>query len=298
MQHEADFLIDGAPVAHASFVRVACDPRRSVVVEACAGSGKTWLLVSRMLRLLLDGAEPSELLAITFTRKAAQEMRERLLSLLEELALASPDKVIEQLTLRGLSVAEATQKLHPAQALYARVLASPLGLSIDTFHSWFARLLQIAPLASGVPHAYTLEDNTSELRDAAWLHFMQSLNHKDHRSLRDALMRVYDIAGNWNGKLLIEAFMNRRAEWWVASRSENPFEQLLALCGADGERDARLGLWDDIQMRDRFHKFSTLLGRGSPPQQDNASTIEQLMSGASSIESFDALYTIFVTKEG
>ncbi|MBK6639382.1 MAG: UvrD-helicase domain-containing protein [Rhodocyclaceae bacterium] len=37
------------------------------MVEACAGSGKTWLLVSRMIRLLLAGAEPSELLAITFT---------------------------------------------------------------------------------------------------------------------------------------------------------------------------------------------------------------------------------------
>ncbi|MCE5181159.1 MAG: UvrD-helicase domain-containing protein [Betaproteobacteria bacterium] len=54
--------------------RVALDPARSAVVEACAGSGKTWLLVSRIVRLLLAGAAPSEILAITFTRKAAQEM--------------------------------------------------------------------------------------------------------------------------------------------------------------------------------------------------------------------------------
>ncbi|MEQ1584094.1 MAG: UvrD-helicase domain-containing protein, partial [Candidatus Nitrotoga sp.] len=57
---------------------IALNPQHSVVVEACAGSGKTWLLVSRILRLLLAGVKPGEILAITFTRKAAQEMQARL----------------------------------------------------------------------------------------------------------------------------------------------------------------------------------------------------------------------------
>ncbi|NIO39177.1 MAG: UvrD-helicase domain-containing protein, partial [Burkholderiales bacterium] len=64
----------------------ALEPANSVVIEACAGSGKTWLLVSRIVRLLLAGARPSEILAITFTRKAAQEMQVRLQQWLRLLA--------------------------------------------------------------------------------------------------------------------------------------------------------------------------------------------------------------------
>ena len=55
---EASYWMDGRHVERAEFYAVACDPRRSVVVEACAGAGKTWMLVSRILRALLDGAEP------------------------------------------------------------------------------------------------------------------------------------------------------------------------------------------------------------------------------------------------
>ena len=41
---------DGKPVGREAFYAIACDPRRSVAVEACAGAGKTWMLVSRILR--------------------------------------------------------------------------------------------------------------------------------------------------------------------------------------------------------------------------------------------------------
>ena len=54
------YQADGRTVRREDFYAIACDPRRSVVVEACAGAGKTWMLVSRILRALLEGAQPHE----------------------------------------------------------------------------------------------------------------------------------------------------------------------------------------------------------------------------------------------
>src|SRR5688572_32820545 len=99
------YHVDGAPATRASFYAIACDARRSVVVEACAGSGKTWMLVSRIVRALLDGAQPQEILAITFTRKAAGEMRTRLSQWLRQWAQADTAARLEALAERGVDPA-------------------------------------------------------------------------------------------------------------------------------------------------------------------------------------------------
>ena len=64
----------------------AVDPRNNVVLEASAGTGKTSVLVARYVNLVKSGVEPANILAITFTRKAAAEMRERIVSQLREAA--------------------------------------------------------------------------------------------------------------------------------------------------------------------------------------------------------------------
>jgi ATP-dependent helicase/nuclease subunit A len=295
---------NGAPVSAEEFTRIACDPARSIVVEACAGSGKTWLLVARMLRLLLSGAEPAELLAITFTRKAAQEMRERLIHLLRDLALRPDAEVRTLLRERGVPDGELDASIPVARGLYEKTLASPNALSIDTFHSWFAKLLQIAPLSSGVPHGYSLSEATGELLMDAYGRFMQSLSEEEGAELRESLLALYDMVGDWNARRLLEAFVGKRAEWWACTHMEPdapasaPLRWLYRMCGADVERDARLALWDDQGLVERVQTIARLLGQGSAINQKRATAIETALSAGAGIEAFDALCNEFFDGDG
>ncbi|MGS0742166.1 UvrD-helicase domain-containing protein [Glaciimonas sp. GG7] len=296
------YQMNGAPVASQIFINAACDPHHSVVVEACAGSGKTWLLVARMLRLLLAGAAPSELLAITFTRKAAQEMRERLLELLHDLALQPDAEVRILLQERGIEAKHLTSTMPLARGLYERVLSSPQSLSIDTFHSWFARLLQIAPLNSGVPHGYTLTDKTGELLADAYRRFMQSLNDKNNGELKQTMLGLYGQVGDANARKLLNAFANKRAEWWASSMAPGdiatPLQWLTDMCGADAQTDARLALWDDAKLIDRIHNISWLLGHGTATNQKRATAIETALTLGAALENFDALCHQFFDDNG
>lgn len=292
------YEINNQPVDALSFTKTACDPRHSVVVEACAGSGKTWLLVARMLRLLLAGSAPSEMLAITFTRKAAQEMRDRLTQLLRELSLLPDDEVAGLLEERGIAPHTLNDVLPDARRLYERVLASPQALSIDTFHSWFARLLQLAPLASGVPHGYGLTEATGELRREAYSRFMQGMNDEDKPEVKAAMLRLYDLVGDWNARALLDAFVDKRAEWWAACRTGAPLEWLKILCGSDAENDARLALWEDKKLVARILNVAWLLGQGAKRNQERAELIERALSGTASVAGFMQLLAQFRDDKG
>lgn len=192
----------------------ALDPRRSVVVKACAGSGKTWLLVSRIVRLLLDGAAPSQILAITFTRKAAQEMQARLEAVLREMARADDAGIAALLVERGVHPDSSPALMSRARALFETLLTARPGITIGTFHGWFLEVLQRAPLDSPAAAA-RLSDQQALLLDDAWQAFVARLAAEpDSATARafDLLISRYDLH---NARQLCRRFVHRRAEWWA-----------------------------------------------------------------------------------
>ena len=219
----------------------ALDPARSAVIEACAGSGKTWLLVSRMIRLLLAGAEPSELLAITFTRKAAAEMRARLDQWLAELALASDDEAVDFLVQRGLSAEEARGALPRARGLLERVNAARPGPMITTFHGWFFHLLSRAPLSLRLP-GEVIED-AALLREEAWRAFAEQLGRDRGGAEESAFATLAGELPLDSLRKLLDGFLERRGEWWVAGLgSPDPLEM------ACHELERRLGVREDEEV--------------------------------------------------
>ncbi len=218
MSELASYELNGASVSREAFYAVACDPRRSVAVEACAGAGKTWMLVSRILRALLDGCAPHEILAITFTKKAAGEMRQRLQEWLQDFAGKSPEALENELISRGISPEPASIKSELLQKLYRQTLDAGRPLQIRTFHSWFAALLSNAPLsvlaAHGLPTQYELLEDEDTAIPEVWQPFLQAVAGDD--ALRADYQACVALHGRSQTHKALEAGLKKRVEFTLA----------------------------------------------------------------------------------
>jgi ATP-dependent helicase/nuclease subunit A len=121
--------------------QTALDPQQSFIIQAPAGSGKTELLIRRFLSLLAHVSQPEEVLCLTFTRKAANEMRARVITALQSATQAAPEEC---------SAAERWQLAHQALVQCERLnwdlLENPNRLRIGTIDAWCHHLVGRMPL--------------------------------------------------------------------------------------------------------------------------------------------------------
>lgn len=133
----------------------ALDPNKSFAVSAPAGSGKTGLLTQRVLTLLATCEQPEEVLAITFTRKAAGEMQDRIIQALWQ--AAEQPQPQDPHALRTWKLAQAV--LQRDRELQWNLLQSPQRLRVQTIDSLCRSITKQLPLASGIgAQPDTLED--------------------------------------------------------------------------------------------------------------------------------------------
>jgi ATP-dependent helicase/nuclease subunit A len=281
-------------------VSMACDPTRSIVVEACAGSGKTWLLTARILRCLLQGTAPGAILALTFTNKAAAEMQSRLWRELEHLALACPADQRSMLESWGLTGESLTQALEQAPNAYERVLMSEHQPTIGTFHSWYQKLLTAAPVGLASLSSLGLTGKPHQFHQAIWQRFNQKLaEHPElelsilirelgRSSFVQALEDLMAMRGmlkacrfDWTGALSAAAYLLGQAEranlveiqaWFdtqadLAAGLLGPFEDLQD----KGDAVAVLRQWGPNQFQAFGSVFMT-----EPQRQDQAQPRQQL----------------------
>jgi len=198
----------------------AADPANNAIVKASAGVGKTYLLVTRLLRLLMQDVRPDSILAITFTRKAAAEMKSRLFDRLYSLAIGSDLSVKKELEAIGIKPTGAD--IEKAQGLYEDLLRSEYQVKTSTFHAFCQEILRKFPLEANVPPGFELLDDEATYRLSAWeaLYDQATKSPEDETSI--ALEQLYDLTGSLHSThQALDSFLNQRSDWWAYTKHQS-----------------------------------------------------------------------------
>ena len=187
----------------------ATDPRHSYIVQAPAGSGKTEILTQRYLRLLGHVEAPEQIIAITFTRKAANEMRERIVLALQNAAKGiKPTSPHQQQTIQF-----ATKALQQDQKYRWQLIQQPNRLSIMTIDALCQKLARAMPLhEQHVPYADISNHPKSHYITAARACLMHAVATTDYHGPLTTLLHHVD---NRHDRLitLLSELLTQREQW-------------------------------------------------------------------------------------
>ncbi|MCC6949258.1 MAG: double-strand break repair helicase AddA [Bradyrhizobiaceae bacterium] len=137
------------------------DPAVSAWVSANAGTGKTTVLVRRVIRLLLAGNPPARILCLTFTKAAAANMANKVLQTLSRWVRLDDAEL--DAAIREVSNEEPTPALRAtARRLFAEALETPGGLKVQTIHAFCDRVLHQFPMEAGVQAGFEVLDEVQE----------------------------------------------------------------------------------------------------------------------------------------
>ncbi len=163
---------------------------KNIIVSAGAGSGKTSLLIERLVVLIRAGVKVNELVAITFTRKAAGELQERFFSRLLEVRR----EMDARLSNGSEDAGERNMEWAIERDRIGVALRSSEDAFIGTIHSFCARLLRLYPAAAGLPADFAQIEEADELlmRRQFWQDTLAEASGQDNGSL--SVLRDMEVA--------------------------------------------------------------------------------------------------------
>ena len=192
--------------------KLACDLQHSCIVQAPAGSGKTELLIQRMLRLLAHVENPEEVVAITFTRKASAEMGHRLVRSLQAAASDHDSSGLQPHEQVSHELAQAVLKNDAEKGWH--LLEQPSRLRIRTIDSLCSELARQLPVLSGLGGGQQIAVDADALYRRAATRTMAAIED-DGDELQADVIRVLDRYDNQYDKLveLLTGMLANREQW-------------------------------------------------------------------------------------
>jgi ATP-dependent helicase/nuclease subunit A len=275
----------------------ASDPAASAFVSANAGSGKTHVLVQRVIRLLLSGVPPEKILCITFTKAAAANMAERVFTTLGHWVTLDDDALDAAIKEAGIANPGARLR-KSARKLFACALETPGGLKVQTIHALCTRLLQQFPFEANVPARFAVLDDRdqNEMMERANLGvFLEASRHPDSATGR-ALMTAMASAADVTFKDVVrEACLSRDhfMAWTDAAGSaQAAAAQISAALGVDPNdrlEDVERDILDGPHLpRSEWEAVALVLDTGSKTDQDQAARLRAALvfSGAAQVDEY------------
>jgi len=193
-----------APLIDADERQQTLDITRSFCVQAPAGSGKTELLIQRYLKLLIHSEMPEDILAFTFTRKAAFEMQQRLLSSLRQEESESQTALTNQLV---------EQALEQNQKRKWHLLENPQRLQIKTIDAFNASICEQLPVVSGLGGQVDIVEDIEPIYQQAIETTLAKLNDGTHLSESIALFLSHLDNNLGHAKNLLITLLQKRDQW-------------------------------------------------------------------------------------
>jgi ATP-dependent helicase/nuclease subunit A len=292
------------PAVRATQAR-ASDPASSAFVSANAGSGKTHVLVQRVIRLLLNHVPPEKILCITFTKAAAANMAERVFSTLGHWVTLDDTALDAAIIDAGIARPDADLRMR-ARELFACALETPGGLKVQTIHALCTRLLQQFPFEANVPARFTVLDDRdqNEMMERANLSVLLEASRDPESATGRALQIAMASAADVTFKDVVrEACLSRdHFMAWTdsAGSAAASAAQLSAELGVDpGDyiEDVEREIVDGPYLRrSGWEDIAAVLDTGSKSDSDQAVRLRVALASAGSTQ-VDEYLGVFLTDE-